>query len=121
MYKMMTAKQVIDLLFDLPKDEREIFFTFDDADLYPELEPSGWHGIKITTIFDEFDGVLAIGYCGGGSTVAYDIYGCVDDSDNRECVKEFCTKKLQEYMDNDWDGRLFESCPTICVEIEEEV
>lgn len=122
MYKMLTAKEVIDLLFELPKEEREISFTFDDVDADPDCDPAGWHGIKLTKIFDEFDNVLAIGYWGGGSTVAYDIYGLVDDSNNRKRVQEFCTDKLQEYMDNNWDGCwLGQSCPTICIEIKKEV
>ena len=118
MYKMITAKEAIDLLFALPSKERMLSFTFDDLDLEPDCNPSGWHGIQMTRIFDEWNGVFAIGYWGGGSTVAYDIYGHVEDDNDRDSVKTFCTQKLQEYMNNWCD--FIGPCEKICVEIEED-
>lgn len=112
-YKMMTAKQTIDELFNL--ESKQIDFTFDDIDKDPECDPSGWYGLRLTKIFDEDNYVLAIGYYGGGSTEVYDIYGLVDNSDNEECVKEFCAEKLQDYI-NIWSG-LNDDCKKICVEI----
>lgn len=112
-FKMMTAKQAIDELFNL--ESKQLDFTFDDINKDPDCDPSGWYGLRLTKIFDEDDYVLAIGYYGGGSTEVYDIYGLVDNSDNEECVKEFCAKKLQDYM-NTWSG-LNDNCNEICVEI----
>jgi hypothetical protein len=117
MYKMMTAKETVDYLFELPRKERELSFTFDGLDMDPDCAPSGYHGIKMTQIFDEFSGVFAIGYWGGGSTVVYDIYSSVDDG-NRDYVKEFCAQKLQEYMNDCWDS--YGNCTKICVEIKGE-
>lgn len=114
-YKMMTAKETIDYLFELPRKERELSFTFDNLDFDPDCVPSGWHGIKMMRIFDEWHDVFAVGYWGGGSTVAYDIYGCIEDDNDSGCVKEFCVNKLQEYMNN-WSD-LFTTCEKICVEI----
>lgn len=115
MYKMMTAREVIDTLFEMPDGNQNLDFTFDDIDTYPEVEPCGWYGIKLTKLFDEWDKVLAIGYWGGGSTVVYDIYNRVDNSDNDESVKEFCVDQLQYFM-NMWCDSTG-ACEKICVEI----
>lgn len=115
MYVMMTAQEVIEKLWEMPADKRALDFTFDDLDLLPETNPTGWHGVKFTKIFDEEDCVLAIGYYGGGSTVTYDIYGLCDYSNDEECVKEFCAEKLQEYM-NTWNDSAYK-CRKICVEL----
>ena len=112
-YKMMTAKQTIDELFN--RESRQLDFTFDDINQDPDCDPSGWYGLRLTKIFDEDDYVLAIGYYGGGSTEVYDIYGLVDNSDDEDYVKEFCTKKLQDYM-NTWSESNYD-CKKICVEI----
>ena len=112
-YKMMTANQAVNKLFSL--ESKQLDFTFDDIDKDPDCDPSGWYGLRLTKIFDEDDYVLAIGYYGGGSTEVYDIYGLVDNSDDEECVKKFCTKKLQDYM-NTWSGSN-DNCKKICVEI----
>jgi hypothetical protein len=118
MYKMMTAAEAIEELFKLKTRTKKLDFTFDDIDIDPECKPSGWYGIKLTKIFDEEDCVFAMGYYSGGSTEVYDIYGMVDDSDNEECVKEYCAAKLQNFMDTWCDS--FEPCEKICVEIEED-
>ena len=118
-YKMMTAKQTIDFLFNLPETQREVDFTFDDIDKDPDCDVSGWYGVKLTKIFDETDYVFVMGYWGGGSTEAYDIYGLIDNSDDEDCVKEFCTEKLQNFM-NCWCDDSFNHCKKICVEIEED-
>ena len=117
MYKMMTAAEAIDKLFEMERP-RELAFTFDNIDEDPECEPSGWYGMKMIQIFDEDDGVFAIGYYGGGSTETFDIYGMVNDSYDVKCVKKFCTKKLQSFI-NMWCDS-FESCEKICVEIKED-
>lgn len=114
MYKMMTAAEAIDRLFALKTKTKKLDFTFDNIDEYDD-EPSGWYGMKLMKIFDEEDYVFVMGYYGGGSTEAYDIYGMVDNSDDIECVKEYCTKRLQNFM-NTWCDS-FEPCKKICVEI----
>jgi hypothetical protein len=117
-YKMMTAAEAIDRLFTLKIKNKTLDFTFDDIDKYPECKPEGWYGMKLIKIFDEEDCVFAMGYYGGGSTEAYDIYGMVDNSDDIKCVKEYCTKRLQDFM-NTWCDS-FEPCEKVCVEIKED-
>lgn len=116
-YEMMTATEAIEELFKLDKPS-ELSFTFDDIDVDTECDPSGWYGMKILRIFDEDAGVFVMGYYGGGSTEAYDIYGMVDNSDNIKCVKEYCVARLQNFM-NTWCDT-FEPCEKICVEIKED-
>lgn len=105
MYKMMTAKEIIDLLFD----NRELNFTFDDIDIDATYEPSGWHGIKIITVFD--NDMLVIGYYGGGATTSIN----TPFFDDTEKIKKLYTKALQKYMDNEceWNGK----CKKVCVEL----
>ena len=117
-YEMMTATEAIDRLFTLNEETNGLNFTFDNIDENPECEPSGWYGIKLMKIFDEDDYVFALGYWGGGSTEVHDIYGMVENSDNEECVKEYCTARLQSFM-NTWCDS-FEPCEKICVEIKED-
>jgi hypothetical protein len=117
-YKMMTAAEAVDYLFALQCQEKKLNFTFDDLDIDPDCDPSGWHGAQMTKIFDEYYGIFAIGYWGGGSTFAYDIYCNVYDVDDCEEVKEFCTQKLQQYMNDCWDSA--GNCEKICVEIKED-
>ena len=112
-YKMMTAKQTIDKLFSL--ESKQLDFTFDNIDKDPDCDPSGWYGLRLTKVFDEDDGVLAIGYYGGGSTEVYDIYGLVDNSEDEVYVKKFCAEKLQNYI-NTW-SETNSGCNKICVEI----
>lgn len=115
MYKMMTAAEAIDKLFSLKTKTKVLDFTFDDLDLDPDLKPSGWHGMKLMKIFDEENYVFAMGYYGGGYTETYDIDGMVYDSDDIERVKEYCTKRLQSFM-NTWCDSVV-PCGKICVEI----
>ena len=116
-YKMMTAAEAIDALFKID-NPRELAFTFDNIDEDPECDPSGWYGVKMLQIFDEDDGVFAMGYYGGGSTETYDIYGTVDNSYDEECVKKYCVARLQNFM-NMWCDTS-EPCEKICVEIKED-
>ena len=113
-YKMMTAKEAIDYLVETK--DKSIDFTFDNLDLDPDADASGWYGAKIVNIFDEVpEGFFVMGYWGGGSTVGYDIYGNVDNSDNINYVKDFMAEKLQNFMNTWYDS--FEPCEKICVEI----
>jgi hypothetical protein len=115
-HKMMTADEAIEHLFKMER-LRKLAFTFDDIDEDPECDPSQWYGMVLTKIFDEEDYLFVMGYYGGGSTEVYDIYGMVDNSDNMDCVKEYCAKRLQNFM-NTWCDT-FEPCEKICVEIKE--
>lgn len=115
-YKMMTAKEAIDYLVETK--EKSFDFTFDILNLDPDVEPSGWFGVKIINIFDENPyGFFVMGYYGGGSTEGYDIYGNVGDADNIEEVKWFMVDKLQNFMDT-WSD--IGECIRICVEIKED-
>lgn len=116
-YKMMTAAEAVEQLFK-PEQQNALDFTFDDIDKDPNCDISGWYGMKVLRIFDEEYGVFAMGYYGGSSTEAYDIYGMVDNSDDIECVKEYCAARLQSFM-NTWCDS-FEPCEKICVEIKED-
>lgn len=122
MYKMMTAKEVIDKLWEMPECNRKLDFTFDDLELEPDSTPEGWYGVKITQIFDEYYDVLALGYYGGGSTEVYDLDREIYNSDKwlyqgEDAIKQICIEKLQNFMNFWCDG---DSCIKICVEIEEE-
>ena len=114
MYKLMNAREVVKEMFK--RKDKCVDFTFDqEIDDNEAFESTGWYGIKLTTIFDEYDGVLAIGYYGGGYTECYDIYRCVDDIGNLDAVKQFCADKMQRFMDNncEYDG----VCSMVCVEV----
>lgn len=115
-YVMMTAKEVIDKLYNASWNKRSLNFTFDDLDVCPESDPCSWHGVKLISIFDEYDYCLAIGYWGGGSTIVYDLCGA--DVDYGKTIMDWCADKLQEYMDNNCDSNY--GCKKICVELEEE-
>ena len=115
-YRMMTAAEAIDRLFALKTKTKKLDFTFDDLDLDPEADISGWYGARIINVFDENPyGFFVMGYYGGGSTEGYDIYGMVDDADDIDRVKDFMTERLQSFM-NTWCDS-FEPCEKICVEI----
>lgn len=119
MYEMMTAKQVIDYLWTLEENE-DISFTFDDIELEPNIIPTGWYGIKITKMFDEFYGFLTIGYWGGSCTEIYSLdeivfdFNCTKEAKDFY-LKQFCVLKLQEFMNSYTDNDC--PCNKICVEI----
>ena len=114
MYKLMNAKEVVEEMFK--RQDKFVDFTFDqEIDSNEVWEPTGWYGIKLTTIFDEYDGVLAIGYYGGGCTECYDIYECVDDIGNLDVVKQFCADKMQQFMDHNCECD--SGCSMVCVEV----
>jgi hypothetical protein len=116
-YKMMTAAEAIDYLVETK--DKSMDFTFDNLDLDPNVDVSGWYGAKIINIFDENPyGFFVMGYYGGGSTEGYDIYGMVDNADDIDCVKYFMATRLQSFM-NTWCDS-FEPCEKICVEIKED-
>lgn len=97
------AKAPKNVLFDMTFDNEESVAT--------RGEPSGWHGIKVTTIFDEDGGVLCFGYYGGTTKcisvedISEDIY---DADYNAEAIEE----QLLEWFhdEDDFDN-------VICVEL----
>lgn len=107
--KMMTAKEVIDALFE--SATRELNFTFDDLKFDNMDDVSGWHGIKIITVFD--NDLLVIGYYGSGALVSVN----TPFFNDTEATKRFYIKALQKYMKNEcgWNGE----CKELCVEIKE--
>ena len=114
MYKFMTPQELAKAIAIAPFNT-EFDFTFDsEEDIKVRLEPEGWYGAKITTIFDEYDGIFAIGYHGGQLTRCYDLYAedCFD--------KEETIKKLTQ-----WINDFFVIAPEnyygkVCVEITED-
>ena len=108
-YQMMTAQEVIDTL--LNSDTKELDFTFDDLEFDDAQDISGWHGIKLITVFD--NELLVIGYYGSGALVSVN----TPFFNDTEATKRFYTKALQKYMNNEcgWNGK----CEKICVEIKE--
>lgn len=88
-------------------------FTLDQStdDFYNETEPTGWYGAKITTIFDEYQGVFAIGYYGGGCTQIVDIGYEFPNKNAETCIIE----GLKDYINNQADH-----IKKVCVEITDE-
>jgi hypothetical protein len=97
------AKAPKNVLFDITFDNEESVAIHG--------EPSGWHGIKVTTIFDEDGGVLCFGYYGGTTKcisvedISEDIY---DADYNAEAIEEQLLEWFQD--EDDFDD-------VICVEI----
>ena len=93
--------------------------TFDDEDSVEVYgEPTGWYGIKVTTIFDEEGGVLCFGYYGNGGTkcvaledISEDIY---DVPTNSEAIEE---QLLEWFQDEDDFNHVI--CVEVTVENEE--
>lgn len=96
-YSFKTIKEVADELLALPPGE-SIDFTFDTPDDVTEgFEPSGWFGVKITTLFDEKFGLLCFGYYGGGGLRIEEIYDRKEIANilQRFCDDEACTNVKQ--------------------------
>ena len=104
------ANAPLDVLFDI---------TFDDEDSVKVYgEPTGWHGIKITKLFDEEGGVLCFGYYGYGNTkcvalysISKDIY---DTSFNADAIED---QLLEWFYDEDDYNHVL--CVEVTVENEE--
>ena len=109
-YEFLTAEQFAHAIAAAPTNT--IFdFTFDQSiDGFVCGQPTGWHGAKITEIFDEHDGVFAVGYYGGGDTRVYDIYKEWSGENIDHCIEE----ALETYAFAECqEGKLF------CVEVGE--
>lgn len=117
MYKMMTAKEVIDLLWDT----KSVDFTFDNIDEDPDCDPTGWYGVKLINIFDEQYGVIAMGYYGGGFTYVYEIEQLDPEVEKEEELKQVCVWALEKYLSMMRENEGYDSdYGKVCVEIKEE-
>lgn len=111
-YIFITPEQLGTAISKAPMNTR-FDFTLDQStdDWYHEKEPTGWFGAKITSIFDEYQGIFAIGYYGGGCTRIVDIdYECYDKNIGT-CIIE----ALKDYINNQADD-----IEKICVEVTDE-
>ena len=99
-YKFITADQFAHAIVASPTNT--IFdFTFDQSkEDFMHGEPTGWHGAKITEIFDEHDGLFAIGYYGGGNTQVYDMYKEWSGENLDSCIE-----KVLDYYSMDEGGK----------------
>ena len=66
-YKIVSIEELADMLVDRGFNE-SVDFTFDNV--LEDYEPTGWFGVKLVDLFNEPDGCIAIGYYGGGATIA---------------------------------------------------
>ena len=87
-------------------------FTFDESEeTFFHGTPSGWCGVKFTTIFEEEPAILAIGYYGGGDTEVHDF---IEETDGKEELSEWITSVIKRYADRIvGDGNI----QKVCVEI----
>ena len=89
-YKIVTVSELASMLESKEHGE-SIDFTFDDV--LDEYEPSGWFGVKIVDLFNEPKGCVAMGYYGGGATIAR----CIDPDE--ETLEELLKEMLWEISD----------------------
>lgn len=95
-YVFLTEKQLAMAIMRAPVDT--VFdFTFDtEEDIQINGEQRGWHGAKITRIFDEELGVFVVGYYSGGNTRAYDIYKEFDGNVQNGIEEALCDYAFSE-------------------------
>lgn len=81
-YKIVTISELTKILAE-KKFNESIDFSFDST--LEDGEPHGWFGVKVVKLFDEPKGCVAIGYYGGGATIARNIN---QEDDLEELLKE---------------------------------
>lgn len=86
-YKIVTVSELASMLESKEHGE-SIDFTFDDV--LDDYEPSGWFGVKIVDLFNEPEGCVAMGYYGGGATIAR----CINPDE--ETLEELLKEMLRE-------------------------
>ena len=91
-YKIVTVSELASMLESNEHGE-SIDFTFDDV--LDEYEPSGWFGVKIVDLFNEPKGCVAMGYYGGGATIAR----CINPDE--ETLEELLKEMLWELSETD--------------------
>lgn len=101
-YEIITISELAEML-KRKKFNESIDFSFDST-LEEDEEPSGWFGIKIVDLFDEPNGCIAIGYYGGGATIAR----CINPEDNLE---ELLSEMLHELSETN------EQVEVVCVDL----
>lgn len=87
-------------------------FTFDEnEETFFHGAPSGWCGVKFTTIFEEEPAILAIGYYGGDDTEVHDF---IEETDGKEELAEWITSVIKRYGDRIVGD---DNIQKVCVEI----
>lgn len=114
-YVFVSKDQFAKILSILPMDKEICFTLHDDPDLIlTGTTPEGWFCAKRTQIFNDFNGVLAIGYMGGGHTVVYNPYDELVSSNSEIIIEEYLEDYLLAEFVEDFDQE------NICLEITDE-
>lgn len=94
-YVFITGNQFAKILSILPINKK-VFFTLHDAyEVSLGEEPEGWFCAKRIKLFDETNGVLTIGYMGGGHTVVYDdVYNELTRKQSEDLIADY----LEDYL-----------------------
>lgn len=94
-YVFVAGNQFARILSVLPMN-KEIFFTLHDTyEVSLGEEPEGWFCAKRIKLFEEINGVLAIGYMGGGHTVVYnDVYNELTRKETEDLIADY----LEDYL-----------------------
>ena len=88
-YRIITVTELANML-EMKNLGESIDFTFDTT---LDSEPSGWYGVKIVDLFNEPEGCIAMGYYGGGATIAR----CINPDE--ETLEELLKEMLWEISD----------------------
>ena len=88
-YRIITVTELANRL-EMKNLGESIDFTFDTT---LDSEPSGWFGVKIVDLFNEPKGCVAMGYYGGGATIARYI------NPDEETLEELLKEMLWEISD----------------------
>ena len=88
-YRIITVTELANRL-EMKNIGESIDFTFDTT---LDSEPSGWYGVKIVDLFNEPEGCIAMGYYGGGATIAR----CINPDE--ETLEELLKEMLWEISD----------------------
>lgn len=81
-FRIVTILELAKML-EGKKFNESIDFSLDTT--LEDGEPHGWFGVKLINLFDEPKGCVAIGYYGGGATIAK----CINPEDSlEELLKE---------------------------------
>jgi hypothetical protein len=101
-YKIITVSELANMLMSR-KFNGTVDFTFDSV--LENHEPTGWFGAKIIELFNAPEGIIVMGYYGGGVAIARCINPC------EETVEELLKEMLWELSEFD------EPVEKICVDL----
>lgn len=114
-YVFVSKDQFAKILSVLPMNKEICFTLHDDPDLIlTGTTPEAWFCAKRTEIFDDFNGLLAIGYMGGGHTAVYNVYDELTSAHSEILIDEFLEDYLLAEFVEDFDEE------NICLEITDE-